>query len=88
MAEATEDPDLKALEVYLNTLVPNMRTKLFDRYRANLLFPRLRDRLKLSSEDGESIPHLQCECKVHDVVGPRGLSLSRWHEILGTVTQL
>ena len=46
MADATEDPDLGALETYLNTLVPNMRKKISDRNRTNIMFPRLRDRLR------------------------------------------
>ncbi|KAI0107708.1 hypothetical protein F4776DRAFT_644924 [Hypoxylon sp. NC0597] len=37
MAKAKEDSDRGSLETYLNTLVPDMRMKLFDRYRTNLV---------------------------------------------------
>lgn len=76
MAEATENSDLKSLESYLNTLVPDMRKKISDRNRANILFPRLKDRLKGSTRDGQSISHfhLPCACKEHNVSGPPGIS--------------
>lgn len=75
MAEATKDSDLESLEKYLETLVPNMRVKIFDRNRANLLFPRLKERVTVSSVDGQTISHyhLPCDCKEHDVMGPPGL---------------
>lgn len=85
MAEATEDSNLESLENYLDTLVPNMRKKIFDINRANLLFPRLKDRIRFSTVDGQSVPHhhIECDCKLHDVVGPPGLSNVTWYQILG-----
>ncbi|KAK8059872.1 hypothetical protein PG996_009802 [Apiospora saccharicola] len=76
MAEASEDEDLDGLEKYLNSLVPDMRMKLFDRTRTSFMFPRLKDRLKFSTPEGQSIPHfhLPCTCKEHDVMGPPGAS--------------
>ena len=76
MADATEDPDLGALETYLNTLVPNMRKKISDRNRTNIMFPRLRDRLRGKTLDGQDISHfhLPCDCKEHEVTGPSGIS--------------
>lgn len=73
MAEAKEDFDL---EEYLDTLVPDMRRKIWDRNRANLLFPRLKDRLSGKTRDGQNISHfhLPCDCKEHDVKGPPGIS--------------
>ncbi|KAI0009647.1 hypothetical protein F4779DRAFT_617415 [Xylariaceae sp. FL0662B] len=76
MAEATEDSDLESLENYLDSLVPDMRRKISDRNRTNILFPRLKDRLRATTADGQSVSHvhLPCDCKVHDVVGPPGIS--------------
>lgn len=78
MAEATEDVDPGRLEEYLDTLVPDMRRKIWDRYRANILFPRLNDRLQGRTMDGQIIPHfhLVCHCKEHCVGGPPGISYS------------
>ncbi|KEQ70042.1 hypothetical protein M436DRAFT_75781 [Aureobasidium namibiae CBS 147.97] len=63
MAKATEDPDLGSLEDY------------FDSHRANILFPRLRDRLRGWDRDGRPIMHhhLVCRCKEHDVLEPPGI---------------
>lgn len=74
MAEVIKNPGLEALENSLNTLVQNMRTELFDKNRPNIFSPRLKNRLILSSEAVRSIVYLQCECKGHDVVGPRSLA--------------
>ncbi len=77
MTEAAALPDLDRLESYLNTLVPDLRSKLYNRTRADISFPRLRDRLVLSREDGEEAAsqcNFSCECKVHGVFGPPGIS--------------
>ncbi|KAI1875489.1 hypothetical protein JX265_004547 [Neoarthrinium moseri] len=76
MAEAAEDADRGCLEIYLDSLVSNMRMKISDRNRSNLLFPRLKDRLQATTRAGESVSHFHnpCECKVHDVMGPPGIS--------------
>ncbi|KAI0476856.1 hypothetical protein F4859DRAFT_521444 [Xylaria cf. heliscus] len=76
MAEAKEDPDIKQLERYLDTLVPDMRKKLRNRYRCNLLFPRFGGRLEWMTRDGERISNgsFGCSCKIHDVLGPPGLT--------------
>ncbi|KAF2019810.1 hypothetical protein BU24DRAFT_341661 [Aaosphaeria arxii CBS 175.79] len=76
MAEATEDLDPGKLETYLNTLVPDMRRKISDRNRANIMFPRLRNRLGGNTPDRQNISHfhLPCNCKEHDVIGPSGIS--------------
>lgn len=72
MAEATEDSDLRSLEDYLDTLVPDMRRKVLDANRTNILFPKLKNRLRGSTPDGKSISHfhLLCICKEHNVLGP------------------
>lgn len=76
MAEATEDLDTGKLETYLDTLVPDMRRKISDRNRTNILFPRLRNRVRGSTSDGQSTSnfHIECNCKEHDVIGPPGIS--------------
>ncbi|PVI00725.1 hypothetical protein DM02DRAFT_707787 [Periconia macrospinosa] len=81
MAEATEDLDPGKLEIYLDTLVPDMRRKIFDRNRTNIMFPRLKNRLRGSAAGGQNIPHfhLPCDCKEHDVIGPSGISRLRLH---------
>lgn len=75
MAEATEDLDPVKLETYLDTLVPHMRRKISDRNRTNIMFPRLRNRLRGRTLDGQIISHfhLPCNCKEHDVMGPSGI---------------
>ncbi|KAH0282463.1 hypothetical protein KCU62_g9701, partial [Aureobasidium sp. EXF-3399] len=75
MAKATEDPDLGSLEDYFDSVVPDMRMKLWDKHRANILFPRLRDRLRGWDRDGRPIMHhhLVCRCKEHDVLEPPGI---------------
>ncbi|TQW08341.1 HIT/MYND zinc finger-like protein [Cordyceps javanica] len=74
MLQATEDADLDALETYLDTLDPGMRKRLHVRHRANLLFPRLKDRMRTLTMDGSVVhAHLPCECKLHEVIGPPGL---------------
>ncbi len=76
MAEAMEDADHDALEAYLETLDPGMRKRLHFGNRGNIMFPRLKDRMEMRSTDGTVIHrHLPCECKLHDVIGPPGLSL-------------
>lgn len=77
MAEAADHSDRKRLEAYINTLIPDMRRKLYDKIRANLWYPRLEDRLREKTQDGRPTTHfhLPCDCKVHDVVGPPGISL-------------
>ena len=78
MAEATEDPDRGSLERYLDALVPDMRRKVCGRPRGDIFFPRLGNRLGGMSPDGQRIPHfhIPCECRVHDVLGPPGISYS------------
>jgi hypothetical protein len=76
MADATEDLNPGKLETYLDTLVPDMRRKISDRTRTNIMFPRLRDRLRGRTPEGQDITHfhLPCDCKEHDVIGPSGIS--------------
>jgi hypothetical protein len=76
MAQATEDPNLGSLEDYLDSLVPDMRRKIWDKNRSNILFPRLKDRLKGEDQAGRSIVHyhLPCLCEEHNVLGPRGIT--------------
>jgi hypothetical protein len=76
MTDATEDLDPGKLETYLDTLIPNMRGKISDRNRTNIMFPRLRNRLRGRSLDGQNISHfhLPCDCKEHDVIGPPGIA--------------
>jgi hypothetical protein len=76
MADATEDLDPGKLETYLNTLIPNMREKISDRNRTNIMFPRLRNRLRGRSLDGQNISHfyLPYNCKEHNVIGLSGIA--------------
>lgn len=77
MAEARRDPDPNQLERYLDTLVPDTRTKLFDISRCHILFPKFRGRVRVMTADGRrGIPgwHDGCDCKRHDVLVPRGLA--------------
>ncbi|KAK5633590.1 hypothetical protein RRF57_009304 [Xylaria bambusicola] len=76
MAKAREDVDTKGLEKYLDTLVPEAKRKLTDRYRFNPLFPRFDSRVRAVTQDGQGVPswHRGCGCKIHDVFGPPGLS--------------
>ncbi|KAM3512987.1 hypothetical protein MY11210_003387 [Beauveria gryllotalpidicola] len=77
MAEAVNDSDLGRLEAYLETLDPGMRKRLRLGHRGNVLFPRLKDRMQMRrSRDGVVIHgHLPCDCKLHDVFGPPGISV-------------
>ncbi|KAI0513281.1 hypothetical protein F5B22DRAFT_637225 [Xylaria bambusicola] len=76
MAKARQDVDPKRLEKYLDTLVPDAKTKLIDRYRFNPFFPRFEGRVSVVTQDRQRVPgwHRGCGCKIHDVLGPPGLS--------------
>ncbi|KAM3524506.1 hypothetical protein MY4038_007713 [Beauveria bassiana] len=76
MAEAVNASDLGRLEAYLETLDPNMGKRLHLGHRGNLLFPRLKDRMEMRTGDGVVVHgHLPCDCKLHDVFGPPGISV-------------
>ncbi|KAL4942773.1 hypothetical protein BDV06DRAFT_235213 [Aspergillus oleicola] len=78
MAKATIRPERDSLERYLNTLVPDMRKKIMDLDRVSTaLFPILTSRTEvwLATRSGEeSSRHVPCHCRVHDLIGPPGLS--------------
>ncbi|KAL2793799.1 hypothetical protein BJX66DRAFT_305409 [Aspergillus keveii] len=72
MAEATTNGKL---ESYLDSLVPNMRTRIYDSDRVSTpMYPILKIRTTLRSMDGQNVSnHVECHCRVHDIVGPPGL---------------
>jgi hypothetical protein len=72
MAKATTSGEL---EPYLETLVPNMRKKIMDLDRASTpMYPILKNRTRSQTSEGESVSHhVDCDCRVHDMVGPPGL---------------
>lgn len=78
MAQAVEDPDLDSLEHYLDGLIPGMRNKLWNKHRANILFPNLKHRPSGWGGAGQNSvhDHLPCRCKEHNVFGPPGISHS------------
>jgi hypothetical protein len=85
MAEATKDPDLGSLENYLDSLVPDMRRKIWDRNRINILFPRLKDRLRGEDQAGRSIVHyhLPCLCKEQCFETPKDLLSTSLNHLQG-----
>ncbi|KAE8310655.1 hypothetical protein BDV41DRAFT_566419 [Aspergillus transmontanensis] len=74
MAAAKESPDYGALERYIDTLVPDMRRRIFDIDRAeSFLFPNLDARISETIRGAEESSDIPCHCRVHDVLGPPGL---------------
>ncbi|KAB8261619.1 hypothetical protein BDV32DRAFT_137204 [Aspergillus pseudonomiae] len=76
MAAAKDIHEHGALERYLDTLVPDMRRKIFDMDRAgSALFPILGARIMVTTKGAAetSSSHLSFYCRVHDVLGPPGL---------------
>lgn len=68
MQLARRDPDPDALEKYLETIYPDLRRKLWNRYYANGLFPRLKSRVRFPNG------RPPCQCVVHGVCNPPGLN--------------
>jgi hypothetical protein len=88
-AICAEGAGREGLQEYLDMLVPGMRGKIFDPHRATLAFPRLGDRLRARTEDGRVVPHhhLPCKCRVHDVLGPPGISHLSSAQVLALTTE-
>ncbi|KAE8333006.1 hypothetical protein BDV39DRAFT_74223 [Aspergillus sergii] len=85
MAAAKESPERGALERYIDTLVPDMRRRIFHMDRArSILFPNLNARISVTIRGDEESSHLPCHCRVHDVLGPPGLCYSKGDDILNS----
>lgn len=67
MQEAKRDQDVKALEQYLDSLVPNYSMKIGNMYLADAMFPKIRGRLEFPN----GRPH--CFCILHSTVISEGL---------------
>lgn len=81
-----EDSDLDSLEAYLETLDPGMRKRLRFGGRANIMFPRLKDRVQMKTAEGTVVHrHLKCDCKLHPVFGPPGISAWNYQGMLDTL---
>ena len=69
MQKARRSSDPKALERYLESLVPGFRRQIGNKQLADVMFPRLGT--KLSFPNGR--PH--CQCVIHSVWMPEGLDM-------------
>lgn len=67
MQQAKRDADHEALEVYLDSLVPEFRRKIGDMYLADAMFPKLGNRV--SFPNGRPA----CYCVIHNTIAPEGL---------------
>ncbi|KAI0474924.1 hypothetical protein GGR56DRAFT_643744 [Xylariaceae sp. FL0804] len=75
MAAAKNKKERGSLERYIDTLVPDMRKKLYanDRLGNHLLFPNLDGRIEVKYEAaGEPHAHISCDCSIHDVGSAAG----------------
>src|SRR3569833_680434 len=74
-----------SLENYLETLILDVRRKLFEMNRAEYIgFPNLNGRLNTNTVNSESISHfhLSYNCKVHDVLGTPGICHLKMDQIV------
>ncbi|EXJ69259.1 uncharacterized protein A1O5_07295 [Cladophialophora psammophila CBS 110553] len=67
MQEAKRNPNLEALEEYLDSLVPKFRRQIGNEFLADAMFPKLKDRV--------TFPHGRppCECIIHTTLTSEGL---------------
>lgn len=87
MAAAKESPERGALEWYIDTLVPDMRPRIFDMDRAgSILFPNFNAGISVTIQGAEESSHLPCHCRVHDVLGPPGLCYGKGDDILDSTS--
>lgn len=87
MAAAKESPQRGALERYIDTLVPDMRRRIFDMDRArSILFPNFNAGISVTIQGAEESSHLPCHCRVHDVLGPPGLCYGKGDDILDSTS--
>ncbi|KAB8219542.1 hypothetical protein BDV33DRAFT_191835 [Aspergillus novoparasiticus] len=87
MAAAKESPEHGALERYIDTLIPDMRRRIFDIDRVgSFLFPKLNARCSVTIRGAEESSHLPCHCRVHDALGPPGLCYRKGDDILDSTS--
>lgn len=75
MQEARRNPEPDALEIYLDSLIPDFRRKIWNQYIADVMFPKLRARVSFP----QGRPH--CGCVNHTVLISEGLDSACFYRI-------
>jgi hypothetical protein len=81
MQQAKRGLGEETLEEYLDSLVPNFRVKIWNKYLADVMFPKLSARVEFPNG------RPRCYCVVHDVLTSEGLDWRIPRRIWSSLTQ-